>query len=245
MKTVNLKPLSILLALSALVFSGCESGNNGDGTSPTQTEGSTLAPGANDPDPASPASPTPAPNPNRMTLAMKYVALRSSESEAAYPTQSQVESAVERINAIWAQCDIVFKLETYESPVASASGLAYMPANLSQLDTFRSEFGDGKSALFVKTGTWNRSGTLGNDGSNGFSTIPPAYPEGIVMETRVAESALLLAHEAGHLIGGLGHVGTATNLMNHYITTSTTKLTTGQCTTARNTIRNYHSDWLR
>ncbi|MEW6057856.1 MAG: hypothetical protein AB1540_14710 [Bdellovibrionota bacterium] len=246
--------------LAALVFvlgstqflAACNSTENNPEVPAGVSDGSTLAPNTPDnpspsPDPNEPGDPdpTPNPNPNAMTVAVKYVALQSEATSAPTPSKASVEALIQNMSNAWAQCDIRFVLEEYIAPVASAHGVDFTPANHSQLYDLRREFADSRRALFVKTGTWDRSGNLGSDGSNGFSTMPGTEPTGVVFESRVATSTLLLSHEAGHLIGGLGHTTTSTNLMNHYITSSTTRLTSSQCDYARDTLVDHFSSWLR
>lgn len=232
--------IAAILAASLFSFAGC----NGTGNPNSVIDGSILEPGTPD-NPGTPPAEDPNPNPNVISIAVKYVALQPDAATAASPTQAAVQDVVKNMSAAWAQCEIEFILEEYVPAVAGDLGLDYTPANHSQLDAMRSKFDDGKHALFVKTGTWDRSGNLGYDGSNGFSTMPGSDPEGIVFESQVATSKLLLSHEAGHLVGGLDHTSSTTNLMNHFVTSATTMLSDSQCESARNTAWDYHSAWIR
>jgi hypothetical protein len=179
---------------------------------------------------------------------VKYVVLKQQPAAAANPTSSQVVTLLDSISKIWAPCEIRFVLDEYGAVAIDDYRLQYNPANQADLDTYRAAFDDGNHALFVETGTWNRSGTLGNDGSNGFATMPssnPDIPEGIVFEQGVATNPSLLAHELGHLVGGLDHTGDTTNLMDHFVSPRSTTLTPDQCNQARRTISSYFQDWTR
>lgn len=242
--------ITAALAASTAAFSGC----NGGETSPMSEQNANadiLQPGT--PNHAQTPSQngnagdgsTPPVTASQMKIAVKYVALKETSSAAASPTQAEVETLLENMSKLWVQCNIKFVLEAYETPVASENGLDYYPANQSQLDAMRSKYDDRKHALLVKTGLWNRSGDLGADGSNGFSTLPPDNPEGAVFEDWVATNALLISHETGHLLGGLDHTSDTTNLMNHYVTTSTTKLSQDQCEEARSAMQSAHAGWIR
>lgn len=182
---------------------------------------------------------------NTMTIGVKYVALKNATSDAPSPTKEEVVTLLQNMSNIWSQCNIRFELDDYSAPVASAENVLYYPSNQSDLEDMRTRFFDGNHALFVKSGAWNRSGDLGNDGSNGFSTVPPANPEGTVVEESVAKIPLLNAHETGHLIGGLGHTTDSTMLMNHFVSPSTTNLTESECNDTRSAMQQYHSSWIR
>lgn len=232
------------LIVSMLGFAGCNGGSedNNPNVGAGHSDGSTLDPSTPDNPPIDPLGPPP--NANTLTLAVKYVALRPDANTAASPTKEEVTTLLANIAKVWSQCDIRFALESFESPIAADDGLSYYPANHWQLDDMREKYDDNLRLLLVKTGVWNRNGDLGYDGSNGFSTLPPAGAEGAVFEKGVATSTMLIAHEIGHLIGGLGHTS-GTNLMNHFVSAGNVYMTTSQCDYTRNTIKRYHPEWLR
>lgn len=185
------------------------------------------------------------PSATTMKVAVKYVALKASTDQAAKPSREAVQTLVSQMNQIWSQCQVQFVLEQYETPVADDAKVLYAPSDLSDLEEDRRIFDDGKHALIVKTGTWDRSGTLGDDGSNGWSTMPPSSPEGLVVEEPVGVNPTLVTHESGHLVGGLDHVSDETNLMDHFVSPDSRTLTANQCADARDTIERHHKAWLR
>jgi hypothetical protein len=242
---VALRLFLLIASSTPAILAGCNSGQDGSSNGPGNRIGDSVAPGM----PNNPAGITgvvakPG-DPNVITIAANYVALKPDANTAASPTQAEVTTLFQNISAVWSQCQIQIVVEEYSSPVASAVGLAYNPANQSQLEDDRVKFDDGRHALYVKTGTWNRSGDLGADGSNGWSTLPPSVPEGTVIEESVDLNTLLIAHESGHLIGALDHTTDPTNLMNHFVTTDTKLLNASQCAAMRATIQQYHQAWMR
>ncbi|MBI3542976.1 MAG: matrixin family metalloprotease [Deltaproteobacteria bacterium] len=233
-----------LLAVSGAALTGCESADDSNpAVSGGHAPGSTQAVGTPDNPSGLPGGATP--NGNTMVIGVKYVALRNSAGDAPSPTQDQVVALFQNMSQVWSQCDIQFRVEAYSSPVASADGQPYYPANQSDLEAMRGKYDDHAHALYVRSGTWNRSGDLGNDGSNGFSTIPPSNPEGTVFEQSVQTATLLLAHETGHLIGGLGHLSDSTSLMNHFVSPTNTQLSQWECDDTRAAMRQYHAAWIR
>lgn len=240
-KSISVPFIGLSLILSAFVFSACNGQDTGAAVHPSNiADGSQVGPGLPDPIPAPGPSPS---DPNHMTIAVKYVALKNSASDAASPTLDQVKTLMTNLSSIWAQCNISFALETYETPVASDDGVDYNVGTFSGMEEMRSKYDDGKTALYVKTGMWNRSSDLAGDGSQGYSTMPPTSPEGIVLQQDVATHSLLVAHETGHLIGSLDHTSDSSNLMDHYV--SSTNLDENQCDDARAIMKKYHAAWIR
>jgi hypothetical protein len=242
---VALRLFLLIASSTPAILAGCNSSQDGTSNgSGSNKVGDSVAPGMPNL-PAGIAGVAKPADPNLITIAANFVALKPDANTAASPTQAEATTLFQNISAVWSQCDIQIVVEEYSSPVASDVGLAYNPANQSQLEDDRTKFDDGKHALYVKTGTWDRSGDLGADGSNGWSTLPPSTPEGTVFEEPVDQNVLLLAHESGHLIGGLGHVTDTTNLMDHFVTTDTKLLTPDQCAQMRAAIQQYHQAWTR
>ncbi len=181
-----------------------------------------------------------------ITLAARYVAVREDDSDNSVPTHDDAQTLMTNVSAVWSQCNVRFILDEYLSPVADGTKLLFNPANQSELDALRAAYDDGTHIVYIATGKWNRKGgDLGNDGSNGWSTVPGMNPQGTVIEARVAKNTLLVSHETGHLFGGLLHVNGSDQLMNHFVTPQTTRLSQSECKDARATVQKYNMAWLR
>ena len=181
-----------------------------------------------------------------ITIAARYVALKADASDTSVPTQEDAQTLMANMSAVWAQCNVKFILDEYLSPVAGDVNLQFNPPNQSDLDAMRLAYDDRKHALFVATGKWDRQGgDLGNDGSNGWSTVPTMSPQGTVVEAPVAKNTLLVSHEAGHLFGGLLHVTGSNELMNHFVSPQTTYLTQSECKDARAAVQKNNMAWIR
>ena len=177
---------------------------------------------------------------------MRYVSLKQNTGDTKAPTQGDAQSLMTNMSEVWSQCNVKFVLDDYQAPVAADVNLRYNPADQSDLDTMRTAYDDGKHAVFVATGKWNRSGgDLGNDGSNGWSTIPGMSPSGTVVEAPVNTNTLLISHEAGHLFGGLMHVTGSSQLMNHFVSPQTTSLSSSECKEARAAVQKSYMAWIR
>lgn len=220
--------------LSLVVLSGCQS-TEGNVAGATVSGGDSEVPPPEVRDPASP-------NPNLLVIAVKYIALKDTAGAADSPARADVETMLAKVSSVWAQCDIAFFLAKYETAVADDYGIDMTPSSFSALREVRQVFDDGTYALVARVNDFVNSSELGT--SNAYSTMPGSEPEGIVVEKVSQTSHMLMAHEFGHLIGGLGHT-TGTNLMNHFVSPSNTPLTSSQCAKARATIESYHSRWLR
>lgn len=227
-----LRALLALTLVALSILSGCNGTENADA-------GATYASPVDDfPVPDSLKDPG---NPNLLVVGIKYVALKASET-STIPAKSDIETMLAKASQLWAQCDIGFYLAKYENFLASTYGVNLNPASFAALRTTRAAFDDGMYGLIARVENFNDSSELGT--SNAYSTMPGTEPEGIVVERVSQTSSMLLSHELGHLVGGLDHT-TGTNLMNHFVSAANTTLTAAQCEAARNTIRNYHSRWLR
>jgi hypothetical protein len=69
-------------------------------------------------------------------------------------------------------------------------------------------------------------------------------PFGAILERPVASFANIIAHELGHYLN-LYHVSDATDIMNPIIYSSSTKLTSSQCATARSAASFFWSKMYR
>lgn len=170
-------------------------------------------------------------DPKRICLGLKYVVYRDSTGEPVVTPQSAVNN-VRAINAIWGQCNIAFQIDRF-SPVKPVDyELRYQTGNYSELEDIRNTFEDSSALLIVTTGTWDRTGSLGNTGANAWTAMPGGGPYGAILERPVGTFSNIIAHEIGHYLNLL-HVQDKTDIMNPIIYSSSTKLTEAQCNTAR------------
>lgn len=182
-------------------------------------------------------------DPNHICLALKYVAYKDSSGT---PTVSQ-EAAVNNIkqfNKLWGQCNIGFQIDNYSAIAPKESGLSYSTANVGELDDIRKVENDDKTLLVVTTGTWDRSGSLGDTGANAWTAMPGENLYGAVLEKPVATFGNIIAHELGHYLN-LDHVSDESNLMNPIIYDGSTTITKSQCTAAREAVTTYWQKMVR
>jgi hypothetical protein len=173
-------------------------------------------------------------DPNKMCVALKYVAYLDSTGTPTV-TQAQAISNVSAMNEIYAQCNIAFQIDEYKAVDAASLGLTYQTANLSELDKIRAALENETTLLIVTTGTWNRSGTLGNTGANAWTNMPGGDVFGAILERPVATYSNIVAHEIGHYLN-LDHVSSTSDLMSPIIYDYSTTLTSSQCSTMRSAV---------
>jgi hypothetical protein len=178
---------------------------------------------------------------NQLCLALKYVVYQDSTGTPVVTDDGTVAN-LEAINDVWSQCDIAFEIENYEAVDPSSEGLLYHTSTSGQLNTVRSAFEDSRTLLVVTTGNW--SGTLGAGSANAWTMMPGGSPYGVVLEAAVASYPNIIAHELGHYLN-LDHIADSTEVMNAVIYTSSTQLTSSQCSTARSAAINYWASMLR
>jgi hypothetical protein len=178
--------------------------------------------------------------PSERRLAIRYVAFDDPSGRPALP-RAAAEASVRSVNRIWAQCGISFQLEQYR-PVAPADyRLEFGLADMAELDDVRNAFAEDDALLVVVTGKWRRSGSLGESAANAWTSMPGGPPYGAILEAPVAGFAGLVAHELGHYLG-LSHERDVRDLMSSIIYTDSTRLTPGECSTARAVA---DADWKR
>lgn len=231
----NIVSVAFVAALTSLaLFSGCN-GTEGiaAGVNVSAGDSEVPPPQVRDPDKT---------NPNLLVIAVKYVALDYASGSLGNPSRADIETMLERASSVWAQCDIAFYLAKHETAKADTYGIDLTPSSFAALRSVRQVFDDGTYALVARVDNFINSSELGS--SNAYSTMPGSDPQGIVVEKVSQTSHMLMAHEFGHLVGGLGHTS-GTNLMNHFVSSSNTSLTSSQCSRARANIERYHSRWLR
>jgi hypothetical protein len=175
-------------------------------------------------------------------VALKTV--QYTQSGVAVSTASAALSNLQVMNSIWAGCNIAFMIEDFEQVDPNQFGLKFNPADTTEMDDIRKAFQNTNQFLQVTTGTWNRSGTLGQSTANAWTAMPGGDPVGSVFEQPVAFFGNIYAHEVGHYLD-LYHVPDNTDVMNATIYYTSTQLTTDQCSTARLAIQAYWPSMLR
>jgi hypothetical protein len=196
------------------------------------------------------------PPPGHLEVNVHYIAFRDATGQAI-TDENTVNAALDHASKEWAQCDIGFKLEKFEAVDPSVLASRYSPANYNELDIMRQRGQSNHDLLIVGTGPWDRSGDLGDSGSNCYSTFPGDSAQGIVCERSQASSPMMLSHESGHWMNLMhpddpsndGSDGTkandiSINLMNHMVAPDNTQLLPQQCQRARAAVDQYRKSDL-
>ncbi|MGK5087168.1 matrixin family metalloprotease [Bdellovibrionota bacterium FG-2] len=176
-------------------------------------------------------------------LAVKYVAYLDSKG-APVVSQTQAQENLNQANRLFAPCKIGFVLEDYVPANSLEYGLAYQTSELDDMDKIREDFSDDATFLITTTGTWDRSGTLGNTPANAWTSVPGSAPFGIILERSVGTYSNLVAHELGHYVG-LFHRNETQNLMNPIIYQTSTQVTDQQCLEAKTAVQMHWQKMLR
>ena len=186
-----------------------------------------------------------------LTIAVRYLAFTDSTGKAV-AEQAAAQQMVEGMSRYWRQCNIQFALEEFKAIDAGSINARYNPSNYSELDEMRMATQNDSQLTLIGTGVWNRSGSLGNSGSNCYSSFPGDRAEGIVCEFKSAAKDFMMAHEVGHWLN-LRHTNSPTtdavddthsgnvanNLMDHVVAASHGDMTAGQCYRAREAIGSF------
>ncbi|MCM2279081.1 MAG: M10 family metallopeptidase domain-containing protein [Oligoflexia bacterium] len=182
-------------------------------------------------------------DPERVCLALRYVVYRDA---AGVPLVSREEAIrnVRQINSVWARCNLGFQIEEYLPVNPESSGLRFRTADYPELDEIREAFGNGQTLLVTTTGSWDRTGGLGDTGANAWTSMPGSGPYGAILERSVGTYANIIAHELGHYLNLL-HVNDPADLMNPIIYASSTALYANQCASARKAARTFWQRMLR
>jgi len=182
-------------------------------------------------------------DPNFLCLGIRYVSFKG-ESGAPTVPEKQARQTIRETNAIWAQCQIGFQIDTYSMVNSTELGIRFRIGNYSELDDIRTGFADERELLVTVTGKWDRTGSLGDSGANAWTSMPGGPPYGAVLEQPVGTFSNIVAHELGYYLN-LYHLNDATDLMNPTIYTSSKKLTAQQCQTARKSVASNWREMLR
>jgi len=182
-------------------------------------------------------------DPNHLCLALKYVAYKDG-TENPVITELQAQENVQKINALWAQCNLSFTIEKYIPLRPGDSGLQFQTSTYSELTDIRNTLAEDTTLLVVTTGKWNRTGSLGNTGANAWTSMPGGGPYGAILESTVNNNVNLISHELGHYLN-LVHVTDSEALMNPIIYTKSTQLNESQCKRARSAAQNFWTKMVR
>ncbi|HLE01009.1 MAG TPA: matrixin family metalloprotease [Bdellovibrionota bacterium] len=182
-------------------------------------------------------------DPTFLCLGLKYVVYTDIISTPIVSRKSAIGN-VKLINKVWNQCKIGFQIDEFLAAPPADYGLRYQTANYAELDAIRNTFLDNSTLLVVTTGTWDRTGSLGNTGANAWTAMPNGPPYGVIMERPVGVYANIIAHELGHYLN-VGHVSDNSSLMNPIIYTNSTGISRTDCTKARSAARYFWSKMIR
>ncbi|MBI3554720.1 MAG: hypothetical protein HY074_00480 [Deltaproteobacteria bacterium] len=190
-----------------------------------------------------------------VVIAVRYLDFRDPKTGKAISDAESVNTMVNEVSEVWAQCQVGFRLEAYDAIDPRQYGTGFSPVSFAELDHLREATENKRYLTMIGTGAWNRSGNLGHSGSNCYSSFPRDAADGIVCEAKVAKNPILHAHEAGHWLN-LKHTNdpasdgvadtTAQNsehdLMNHFVAPGNRLLTPGQCQRAREAITEWRQN---
>lgn len=180
-------------------------------------------------------------DPNHLTIALKYVAY--ADATGSVVNTEQAKAAISGVNAIYAPCNLHFRVEEFVQAQPDQHGLRFNPAGMNELSEIRAAFEDASRLSVIATGDWGGAG-LGGDGANAWTTMPGTFPAGAVLERSVGGNAGLIAHEVGHYLN-LNHVSNSANLMNPVIYPSSRTLSSAQCESVRQAALSVWSATLR
>jgi hypothetical protein len=216
---------------------------SGPGPSPTPTSTASPTP-TSAPSPAPSSSPAPSggayscvsSDADRQCIGLKLVSYEDSAGKSSVP-RAAAETLVEKMNAIWGTCNIAFQLEDYETVDPTVTGLTYGAGSQNELTDIRKEFGNKSTFLVVVTGPWSGK-------TIAWTTMPGGNPLGTIVDKDYGQNPMTVGHELGHYMG-LYHISNSSNLMNPYIGSNTSGLSSSQCSIARDTNTQYWKNMLR
>jgi hypothetical protein len=182
-------------------------------------------------------------DPNHLNLALKYVSYVD-DAEKPIVEPGEVKEIVYVMNKLYSVCNVSFIVEEYLAATPKDYGLDLHPNSMGQLNGIRSQFQDSTRLVVINTGSWDSAGGLGADGANAWTMMPGNAPFGAVIESTVATTGNLIAHEVGHYLD-LDHVSDPSNMMSPLIYGQSTGITKGQCQTVREAALNFWPAMLR
>ncbi len=228
----------LLSALSTLTFMGCNNNLMG------QSQGQASLDSFSIPQSYQPLGDTcSSKDPQDFCIGLKYVVYKDSDGNPLIDKQSSIKNT-KKMNQIWSQCHIAFQIDEYLPADPNQYGLKFNTTDDSELDQIRKTFNDNSHFLVVTTGSWDRTGSLGNTAANAWTSVPGDNSYGVVLESPVGTFSNIIAHELGHYMN-LFHVDDTTDLMNPIIYNDSTQLTQDQCDTARSAINQFWTAMLR
>jgi hypothetical protein len=228
----NFKPLFLSL-LAAVALTACE----GVSETSSASDASQVATSSED----SPSSGTSCAS-SDLCLALKMVAY--SDGNAPVIDSRTAEDIVSRINGVWSQCGIGFRLEDFQAVEPKNVGLSEIPQNMSELPQIRGALQSSNQLLVVMTEGWGSAGNINDSGADAWTTLPGYPPYGAVIDEPVARNANIIAHELGHYLDLL-HIQNRGNLLSPVVGASSRGLTSGQCSKARATAQAVFAPMLR
>jgi hypothetical protein len=170
---------------------------------------------------------------NHICIGLKLVSYQDGNGVTSL-NRAQADTLVQGINNIWKTCNIAFQMEQYDSVDPTTVGLTYGGGSESELTAIRREFSDSSTFLVAIPGPWSGK-------TIAWTTMPGGGPFGTIVEAQYGTNPMTVGHELGHY-QGLYHISDYTNLMNPYIGSNTSALTSNQCDIARQTDQ---TDWQR
>lgn len=178
-----------------------------------------------------------------LCLGVDYVTYRE-ELEQDKEIENQILLQIEEVNRIWKVCEIQFQVD-HHIPVDPAElQLNHRIAEFMELSEIRKLFATDSELLVVLTGKWDRSGSLGVQLANAWTTLPGDGLYGVIMERPMGMQPHLLAHELGHYLG-LTHTDHGSELMYPIIYPNSITLTPDQCVSVRAAIQKHWQKMLR
>ncbi len=230
--------IGLLVALSA-----CNGAPDGAGTGqgsyrPDVTGGKTdpapADPGNNDP--GKPAAGCVTSDPDHLCIGIKAVVYRDSAGTLAV-SEAEVGGMINRVNALWSQCNIGFQVESFDAVNPGDYGLSYGTQSQSETAAIRKTFNDGRTFLVGFTGAWDTN-------TIAWTELPGGAPYGAIISADFATNEVCVGHELGHYMG-LDHTSSASNLLYPVVYSTARGLSASQCASARETNLSYWADMLR
>ncbi len=182
-------------------------------------------------------------NPNQICLAVKSVVYQDSNGSPVV-SSGAMKAAIQGVNALWSQCQLSFTLEEFLPIKPENYGLNFHLANSDEMTTIRSQFQDQPTLLTVTTGSWDRSGSIGQTSANAWTQLPGTAPFGSIFESPVGGNSNLIAHELGHYLDLL-HISDSAAIMNPIVYFTSRTIYTDECSTARRAAKYFWSAMAR